>query len=203
MEQKQEIRTCAAHGQYLFPRWASCQLCQESLPDPVLMQSKPPDPLLEAQIKALLGSIAQHAQAVNKGIEAFLTLHNDFLVASYQRPSGGLPEPSPPDAGESGEKMDIGTASENPTLAQNVFADPEATLRAQVSEERENLKLSEVWVRKLKDSEAFKMPDTFPGQRGEMIAQSMLAVRAIEEARMRLGKVLQYAGDGVSIYDKA
>ena len=30
-----------------------------------------------------------------------------------------------------------------------------------------------------------------------------LAVRHIEDARMRLGKVLQYAGVGVSIYDKA
>jgi hypothetical protein len=31
----------------------------------------------------------------------------------------------------------------------------------------------------------------------------MLAVRHIEDARMRCGKVLQFSGDGVSIYDKA
>lgn len=46
-------------------------------------------------------------------------------------------------------------------------------------------------------------PEVYPGQADEMAAQSMLAVRHIEDARMRLGKVLQYNGDGVSIYDKA
>ncbi|HEX2959095.1 MAG TPA: hypothetical protein VHO70_19825 [Chitinispirillaceae bacterium] len=30
----------------------------------------------------------------------------------------------------------------------------------------------------------------------------MLAIRHLEDARMRLGKVIQYAGDGVSCYDK-
>lgn len=100
-------------------------------------------------------------------------------------------------------ELNIGTASEDPGLSQNVFADPEATLRAQVEEMRSYLKSNEVAVRRLKELDAFKMPDRFHGQHGEMIAQSMLAVRAIEEARMRLGKVLQYAGDGVSIYDKA
>lgn len=39
-------------------------------------------------------------------------------------------------------------------------------------------------------------------QAGEMQDHQMLAVRAIEDARMRIGKVLQYARDGVSIYDK-
>jgi hypothetical protein len=38
--------------------------------------------------------------------------------------------------------------------------------------------------------------------KGECIAQSMLAVRHIEDARMRLGKVLQHARDGVSIFDQ-
>jgi hypothetical protein len=37
---------------------------------------------------------------------------------------------------------------------------------------------------------------------GECQEQAMLAVRAIEDARMRLGKVLQHADGGVSIYDK-
>ena len=37
---------------------------------------------------------------------------------------------------------------------------------------------------------------------GEVKAQAMLAVRHIEDARMRLGKVIQYSGDGVSCYDK-
>lgn len=40
------------------------------------------------------------------------------------------------------------------------------------------------------------------GDKGECIAQAMLALRAHEESKMRLGKVIQYAGDGVSVYDK-
>jgi len=41
-----------------------------------------------------------------------------------------------------------------------------------------------------------------PNFNPEMKANVMLAVRHIEDARMRLGKVLQHAGDGISIYDK-
>lgn len=33
--------------------------------------------------------------------------------------------------------------------------------------------------------------------------QAMLAVRHLEDARMRLGKVIQHLSGGVSIYDKA
>jgi hypothetical protein len=44
--------------------------------------------------------------------------------------------------------------------------------------------------------------EKFKGQAGEMIAQLMLAVRHVEDARMRIGKVLQYADDGISILDK-
>jgi hypothetical protein len=37
---------------------------------------------------------------------------------------------------------------------------------------------------------------------GEAAAQAMLAVRHLEDARMRLGKVIQYtAGNGVSCWD--
>ena len=35
----------------------------------------------------------------------------------------------------------------------------------------------------------------------EVNANLMLAVRHLEDARMRLGKAIQYAGDGVSCYD--
>ena len=38
--------------------------------------------------------------------------------------------------------------------------------------------------------------------RWEQIAQATLAMRHIEDARMRYGKVIQYLGDGESIYDK-
>lgn len=36
----------------------------------------------------------------------------------------------------------------------------------------------------------------------EIRAQAILAVRALEEARMRLGKVIQYFDGGVSCYDR-
>ncbi len=39
--------------------------------------------------------------------------------------------------------------------------------------------------------------------RGEVLANVMLAYRHIEDARMRLGKVIQAFEGGVSIYDKA
>lgn len=69
---------------------------------------------------------------------------------------------------------------------------------------RAELKSIEKQIRAAKEKpELSSVPEHYAGQRGEMIAQSMLAVRHIEDARMRLGKVLQYAGDGVSIYDKA
>ena len=42
----------------------------------------------------------------------------------------------------------------------------------------------------------------FPGQHGEMKANTMLAYRHLEDARMRLGKVLQQIQGGTSIYDK-
>lgn len=41
------------------------------------------------------------------------------------------------------------------------------------------------------------------GSIDEMHDSGILAVRHIEDARMRVGKVLQYSRDGVSIYDKA
>lgn len=41
------------------------------------------------------------------------------------------------------------------------------------------------------------------GNPGEPGMQAWEAVRRIEDARMRLGKVLQHSDGGVSIYDKA
>lgn len=58
-------------------------------------------------------------------------------------------------------------------------------------------------VRLLMEDDAFKGEQAFPNQHEEMKANIMLAVRHLEDARMRLGKVIQYSGDGVSIYDKA
>ena len=44
--------------------------------------------------------------------------------------------------------------------------------------------------------------DKYPNQTSEMKANVMLAYRCLEDARMRVGKILQAAGDGVSILDR-
>lgn len=42
----------------------------------------------------------------------------------------------------------------------------------------------------------------YQGQHGEMIAQAALALRAVEDARMRLGKVLQYGATACPSTDR-
>ena len=56
-----------------------------------------------------------------------------------------------------------------------------------------------VW--KLKESYKGR-EDAHPGQTGEMIANAMLAYRHLEDARMRVGKIMQQLQGGVSIFDK-
>lgn len=93
------------------------------------------------------------------------------------------------------------TAATDPTVTPAAVT-PEGRLKQLCDDLRAQLLGIEQFVRSIKDHAAIKQPDTFPGQHGEMIAQSMLAVRHIEDARMRLGKVLQYGRDGVSIFDR-
>lgn len=54
----------------------------------------------------------------------------------------------------------------------------------------------------LKKCEEFQQEQQFPNQHSEAIANIMLAYRHMEDARMRLGKVLQAWDGGESIYDK-
>lgn len=67
---------------------------------------------------------------------------------------------------------------------------------------REDCKGVEHAVRALEDHHVFQGEQKFPKQHSEMKAHIALAVRHLEDARMRLGKVCQYAGDGISIFDK-
>ena len=64
------------------------------------------------------------------------------------------------------------------------------------------LKKIEMQARAIVKCDDLNAESSFEGQRGEQKAQAMLAVRHIEDARMRLGKVIQYNSDGVSCYDK-
>jgi hypothetical protein len=68
---------------------------------------------------------------------------------------------------------------------------------------RSECKEIEKKARALMDHDIFKGEQACLGQHSEMKANVMLAVRHLEDARMRFGKVIQYSGDGVSIYDKA
>jgi len=76
-------------------------------------------------------------------------------------------------------------------------------LELECNDLRQEIKRLESVARSLmRHSDVLGAPDCFPGQRGEMKANIMLTVRHLEDARMRVGKVLQYADDGVSILDK-
>lgn len=67
---------------------------------------------------------------------------------------------------------------------------------------RDKLKNIEMEIRLMMDHTVYEGEQSYPGQHSEMKAQTMLAVRACEDSRLRLGKVCQYADDGVSIFDK-
>lgn len=70
---------------------------------------------------------------------------------------------------------------------------------------RDDIKKLEKDMRSLKDQvtrERGGKEDSFVGQTGEILGQITLAFRALEDARMRVGKVIQYGGDGVSCFDK-
>ena len=55
----------------------------------------------------------------------------------------------------------------------------------------------------LKKHIAFRGSQAFIGQHAEMMANIMLSYRHLEDARMRLGKVMQQIQGGVSIFDKS
>jgi len=67
---------------------------------------------------------------------------------------------------------------------------------------RKQAKEMEKTARSLMEDARFKQEQSYPNQHSEMKAHIMLAVRHLEDARMRFGKVIQYAGDGISCFDK-
>ena len=79
------------------------------------------------------------------------------------------------------------------------------TLTDECNRVRAACKDLEMGLRALKDKVQLDRKgneDSFPGQTGEILGQITLAFRALEDARMRVGKVIQYSGDGVSCFDK-
>jgi len=83
-----------------------------------------------------------------------------------------------------------------------------ATIASEISLEnmckntRIELKGMEAILRHSLNNEIYNGEQKYKNQHGEMKAQTMLAIRHIEDARMRIGKILQYADDGISILDK-
>ena len=67
---------------------------------------------------------------------------------------------------------------------------------------RENIKDIGCMAKGLMQHPDFDAEQAYVGQHGEMRANIMLTYRHLEDARMRVGKILQAAGDGVSILDK-
>ena len=78
----------------------------------------------------------------------------------------------------------------------------EATFEELCEDMRNYLKALGIRLLKLKCNKRFTEAEGYVGQQSEMTANIMLAYRHLEDARMRVGKVLQAAGDGVSILDK-
>jgi len=67
---------------------------------------------------------------------------------------------------------------------------------------RAEIESTKKMVRSLMDHSDLQQGQSYPGQFSEMKANIMLSFRHLEDARMRIGKVLQAQSGGVSIYDK-
>lgn len=78
----------------------------------------------------------------------------------------------------------------------------EEELEVQANELRGNCLAIEKRIRNLTKHGDFHNQVFTADQYNECKTQLMLAVRHMEDARMRLGKLIQYSKDGVSIYDK-
>lgn len=76
-----------------------------------------------------------------------------------------------------------------------------APIKTALQEMRQKLDQTEKDVRGLLGFDPASIPSE--ANQGEIIANIMLAVRHVEDARMRLGKAIQAHDGGESIYDKA
>ena len=80
-------------------------------------------------------------------------------------------------------------------------ATQETSMKILCDDLRSTLKFTAERVMALKSHSDIRAENEYPGQRGEMKANIMLTYRHLEDARMRVGKILQAAGDGISILD--
>ncbi len=83
-----------------------------------------------------------------------------------------------------------------PTTTNEILASQKMTVEEVAQDFRKRL----LWLEQYAKNYIQDLKDT--KCEWETIAQATLAMRHIEDARMRYGKVLQYLGDWVSIYNK-
>ena len=78
----------------------------------------------------------------------------------------------------------------------------EENLKETCDKLRKDIADSGVMAKDLMLHSDFDGEQSYVGQHSEMKANIMLTYRHLEDARMRVGKILQAAGDGVSLLDK-
>lgn len=78
----------------------------------------------------------------------------------------------------------------------------ESTIEEMATKGREDLKVIASFILAMKTNSHFDNECPQNEDRGEMIANIMLAYRHLEDARMRLGKVFQAMNGGESSYKK-
>ena len=79
---------------------------------------------------------------------------------------------------------------------------PEVEIKDQCFEVRAEIEEMKKQVFHLMKHNTFKSEQSSENQHGEMRANIMLAYRHLEDARMRLGKVVQAHDGGKSVYKK-
>ena len=82
------------------------------------------------------------------------------------------------------------------------MADREMTVKEICDKLRIDIKSIGDLTHALLNHSDFDGEQKYQGQHSEMKANIMLTYRHLEDARMRVGKILQAADDGVSILDK-
>lgn len=101
-EPKQEKRNCPTHGDYLYPRWARCELCPAPVPAPA-----PPDPSPEvvklvqdfgaAVMAQTMASARSACDLYNAPYAEATQAHMAALLAEFSRLSKAQAQPLIPE----------------------------------------------------------------------------------------------------------
>lgn len=94
--------------------------------------------------------------------------------------------------------------TENQTDKQDCDQDCEMkmTLEEECADVRKNIKVLGDYLKTFRKDSCFNCDESYEGKHSEMLANITLAYRHLEDARMRVGKIMQAIQGGVSILDK-